>query len=470
MVQRGWHFLAVTVAVLVLGACASLPRNAEIRDVRTLPQKVSFYLDPATEDRPLLPPGRQSRLADAFLERYFTPWKCREPLTSKEKAFWAIDEFRGKPLYGENQRPLGSQWAELVRQSDMEDFPSLDLRGITVGNVSLRAMPTRLPAFRDPSSPGEGFPFDYFQNSALPANTPLHVVHRSRNGAWLFVETAAVFGWLPAGEVAMVDEAFVRSFSSGAYLVLTRDDVPVPAGDGSPLFVGKLGTIFPLVDGHPGDWKAWAAVMDENRHGVLKQVRLTPKEAAIFPLPLTPGALASLADGIMGRPYAWGGLYQERDCSATVRDLFIPFGLWLPRNSAKQARAGRVISLENLTPEEKEEVVGSQGVPFLTLLWMRGHVMLYLGKYRGRPLVLQNLWGIKIRHWWGGEGRQVVGRVVITTLSPGLELPDIALPEGDLRWKLKGMTLLGGESPDGGSGIPAGEQTVDPAAEEKYGG
>ncbi len=210
--------------------------------------------------------------------------------------------------------------------------------------------------------------------------------------------------------------------------------------------------------------------MDENRRGVLRKVRLTPAEAAAFPLPLSSGALASLADGMMGRPYAWGGLYQERDCSATVRDLFIPFGLWLPRNSAQQARAGRVISLENLTPEEKEQAVLRQGVPFLTLLWMQGHVMLYIGEFRGRPLVLQNLWGIKTRRWGGGEGRRVVGRVVVTTLSPGMELPDIALPEGDLRWGLKGMTLLGGESPDEGSGVPGGKQTVDPAAEEKYGG
>ncbi len=202
----------MTVAALALGACASLPRSAEIRDVRTLPQQVSFYLDSATAARPLLPPGRQRRLADAFLERYFAPWKGGAPLTPREKAFWAIDEFRDESLYGENRRPLGPKWAELVRQADREDFPSLDLRGITVGNVSLRAMPTRLPAFRDPSSPGEGFPFDYFQNSALPANTPLHVVHRSRDGAWLFVETAAVFGWLPASEVALVDEGSCSAF------------------------------------------------------------------------------------------------------------------------------------------------------------------------------------------------------------------------------------------------------------------
>jgi hypothetical protein len=467
MVQKGLHFLTVCVAACVLTACASLPRDADVLDVRTLPQKVSFYLDPATANRSLLPPGRQDRLAEEFLKQYFAPWEASEPLTPREKAFWAIDEFREKPLYGENRRRLGEEWNELIRQADMEDYPSLNERGITVGNVSLRAMPTRLPGFRDPTSPGEGLPFDSFQNSALPANTLLHIIHRSRDGAWLFVETSAVFGWLPATEVALVDEKFVGQFASGSYLVLTRDDAAVPAGGTNPLFMGKLGTILPRVKGNAGVLEAWAAVMNENRQGVMKKVRLTAAEAAVFPVPLTAGNLASMADGMIGRPYAWGGLYQERDCSSTIRDLFIPFGVWLPRNSRQQARAGRVISLENLTPAEKEEVVGRRGVPFLTLLWMRGHVMLYLGEYQGRPLVLQNLWGIKTRDWRGREGRKVVGQVVVTTLAPGLELPEIARPEGDLRVGLKGMTLLGEDSPQPDIDAPAGKQRVDPVAEEK---
>ena len=41
-------------------------------------------------------------------------------------------------------------------------------------------------------------------------------------------------------------------------------------------------------------------------------------------------------------------MYQERDCSSTLRDLFTPFGLWLPRNSGQQAGEGIYISLKDL--------------------------------------------------------------------------------------------------------------------------
>ena len=48
---------------------------------------------------------------------------------------------------------------------------------------------------------------------------------------------------------------------------------------------------------------------------------------------------------ISRQPYGYGGLYDNRDCSAMTRDLFAPFGLYLPRNSSEQARGGKVVPL-----------------------------------------------------------------------------------------------------------------------------
>jgi hypothetical protein len=56
--------------------------------------------------------------------------------------------------------------------------------------------------------------------------------------------------------------------------------------------------------------------------------------------------------------------------------------------------------------------------------------------------VLHNLWGLRTRDWWEREGRLVIGRTVITTLQPGLELRDLDPGRGDLRTRIEGMTLL----------------------------
>ena len=38
--------------------------------------------------------------------------------------------------------------------------------------------------FYDPTQLGEGFPFDYNQNSAIKINTPIMVSHLSKDRAW----------------------------------------------------------------------------------------------------------------------------------------------------------------------------------------------------------------------------------------------------------------------------------------------
>ena len=88
---------------------------------------------------------------------------------------------------------------------------------------------------------------------------------------------------------------------------------------------------------------------------------------------------------MMGQRYGWGGMFGERDCSALTRDLFTPFGLWLPRNSVAQARTGAISSLEGMSAKEKEEAILRNGVPFLSLMGMRGHMHPVCGQVSRRP-------------------------------------------------------------------------------------
>jgi hypothetical protein len=169
-----------------------------------------------------------------------------------------------------------------------------------------------------------------------------------------------------------------------------------------------------------------------------------------MPLPFTPRHVALLARELAGEPYGWGGLYGRRDCSALVRDIFTPFGLWLPRNSGDQAVAWKFISLRNLSSAEKEALIVRQGAPWRTLLWTPGHIMLYIGVHNGKPLIFHNFWSIKTRDTDGKRGQIIIGRAAVTTLHPGGELPNLDSPRGGLLSSLEGMTLLG-EPPENGT-------------------
>ena len=83
------------------------------------------------------------------------------------------------------------------------------------------------------------------------------------------------------------------------------------------------------------------------------------------------------------------------------------------------------LPLEGLSNEEKKELLKREGVPFLTLVGLPGHIMLYVGTHRGEPLVFHNTWGIRTDRK-GIEGRHIIGRAVVTTLDLGGDLPEHA--------------------------------------------
>jgi hypothetical protein len=121
--------------------------------------------------------------------------------------------------------------------------------------------------------------------------------------------------------------------------------------------------------------------------------------------------------------------------------LFTPFGLWLPRNSASQARVGKYIPLQHLGQSQKEKLIIQKGIPYLTLLWKKGHIMLYIGAHQGKAIIFHNLWGIKTKNN-GKEGREIVGKSVITTIQPGKELDNLHPQKGSLLKNIIGMAIL----------------------------
>ena len=124
-----------------------------------------------------------------------------------------------------------------------------------------------------------------------------------------------------------------------------------------------------------------------------------------------------------------------------VHDLFVPFGFYLPRNSASQAGAGGAIPLMGLTNEQKEQTILSQGVPFGSLVWMKGHILVYVGQWKGRPVVYHDMWGLRTFTNTGRDGRLVIGRAVVTTLRAGEEVPAVG-PEHLLLNRVRSLTIL----------------------------
>ena len=443
MIRLSRFSVTILLLVLLLTGCQPNLSQSIVRDLTLLPQSPLAYLQDDDKQRPLLPEEKQRELAAQFLEQHYRPWQTEEKRIGANHPFWAIDWMSKGEVYAANLQPLDAERREtLTRQANAGQYPSLDRRAVTLRRVDVRALPTHSPLFNDPGQTGQGFPFDLLQHGVLPGGTPLRVTHQSLDGDWVFVDTALLYGWIPLSQLAWVDVPPGQMTASARHVVITQDEVPLQDANGAYLFSANIGTILPVSDSTLSSDTVLAPVADLNRQAHWVEVTIPHDQAEPFPLVLTPHKLASLAERFMGQPYGWGDSYEGRDCSGTIRDLFAPFGLWLPRNSADQAQVGRVVPLAEQTPKDRERIILTEGRPFLTLIQLPGHIMLYLGEYKGHPALLHTFWGVRTRTLTGREGRWVVGKTVITTLQPGAEKNGLFLTIGSLRDRAINMNLL----------------------------
>jgi len=397
----------------------SAPRNQELDDVLRLPQDIAAYADAAGERLALGNDCRAMQL-DEFRTRYFEPWTNTAPHYDPAETKELMKNTARGRWYGVNRRLMAPEMMrDLLHNCALESFPSRNETAISVAPAHLRGLPTRLPLFTTKDS----YPFDMLQYPNVKLNEPLRVLHASRDGAWLFVESAYSAGWLEAREAALADRGFIDSWMGRPQVVIIRDYATVADARSGIAHPAKIGTILPLATAGDGWWEALVASAGEERRAVTSVARLPREAAATFPLAFNGANLALIGNQLLGQPYGWGEMYGLRDCSAMLRDHFLPFGIWLPRTATDQiASAGQQRDLTSLGPREKEETVRREGLPFLTLLYKPGHIMLYIGTDpQGRPLVFHNIWSIRVKDATG-ERPQFIGRAVITTLEPGKEL------------------------------------------------
>ncbi len=413
--------------------------KGEVEDLRVLPQDLTAYLRPDTADRPLLPKEQAGLRMEAFTQAWLKPWSLTKPEYGRRQVEEIFLRFEKSPGFDRQGARRGSEWAAgLLAAADLRGFPNTLRKAVTVKNTSLRGMPTTEPRFSDPSLPGEGYPFDYLQHTALPPATPLLVTHASRDGSWVLAEAGLTFGWLPATDVAYVDADVVREFSSGRLAAIIKEKTPLAEVG----ITADVGAVFPVAGSTDmGGLTVFAPVRLAGGAAELRRVRLAPDVAAAVPMPMTPRNVAAVGNRFMGQTYGWGGIDGKRDCSALTHDLFVPFGIYLPRNSSSQAAYGGAVPLGDMPNDQKESTILSQGVPFGSLIWMQGHILVYVGQWKGRPVVYHDIWGLRTFGENGRDGRLVLGRAVVTTLRAGEEVPAVG-PEHILLNRVRAMTIL----------------------------
>lgn len=395
-----------------------LSADYEINDVRNLPQNLGAYTS-SLSGVSLNPSCRES-LTTEFRKRYFSPWSDGATVFDPSGMVGAINKHLQQEWYGENRRKVPRKTLNDLRGNcDLGHLPSRNRRAITTAATNMRILPTTKPFFKQTDS----FPFDMLQQTGIKLNEPLRVLHISRDGMWVFAETSYASGWIEARDVAYLDETTSRWWMGAEQVVIVSDFTALRDTTGAFVRMAKVGTILPLAREEEEFFEVYLAARAEQTGEVLELRAKVPKsEAQRHPLEFNGAAIARIGNQMIGTSYGWGELFEDRDCSAMVRDFFLPFGIWLQRGSYDQIHSGATISLSGKSAGEKARLLSEKGVPFLTLVYLKGHVMLYVGTVDGTPLVFHDLWGVSVKDTQGKDTKLVIGKAIISTLTPGSEL------------------------------------------------
>jgi hypothetical protein len=464
--MRGFHFykkiIFLIVMALIILFIIIFPRPATNHELISLfpiehyDQTITNWIKPSDQDykQTLLTPIQQKMRLDELHTKYFgerSPWSpeyinqifskpASEDLqaieSGKANSFDNKNKTNEKIQYGVNFIPYTSEWIEQIKENmNLGQFSGKKYqpryRGITLDNLQGRVLPSNDPAFYSSQIAGQGYPFDNLQAAMVWTGTPVYILGETRDQAWSLVQTPNFIAWVKSNGIGIADEKFINEWKLQAQLNLAAiigTHIPIiDLQNAIYRFTGYIGMLFPATSDVSGVRIA-IPVADANRNAEIHYAILSHQQAAIIPLLPTPQHFSELIQQLINRSYGWGGMYAHNDCSAELKNLFIPFGILLPAHSSTQVDPGsylvKKVDLSQANIDQRLAYLAQYGHKFMTIVYVGGHVFLYLGNYdhlnlskKKVILTYQNLWGLKPKnHDDAADSRIVIGKSVLLPL------------------------------------------------------
>ncbi|MCW8127760.1 NlpC/P60 family protein [Microbulbifer halophilus] len=302
--------------------------------------------------------------------------------------------------------------------------------GLVVQRASMRSYPTRERIFKHPG----GGDLDRLQETGVFPGQRVALLHESADGNWWFALNYHYAAWLPKSAVAVGDKDAIESWlDRGPRLTVTGAQERTnynPVDSRTSELLLEMGVSLPLL----GAGQVGHDVHGQNpyaSHIVELPVREADGSLAFEPaliarsrdvhmghLPYRPSAVLQQAFKFLGERYGWGHDYNGRDCTGFVGEVFKSFGVLMPRNSGQQGH-GKFAPTRFFDEGDKE--ARQRALASLTvgdLLYIPGHVMMYIGRVDGESYVIHDVTGL---NYFDSDNKFYSGTlsgVSVTPLSP----------------------------------------------------
>ena len=331
--------------------------------------------------------------------------------------------FKSRTLFTEKGWQVGgSFFREMEKAMDLDRLPeAIPPRfGIISKYTHQRVFPTKTKIY---AKRGD-IDFDELQNSALDMGTPVVIANESGDGKWFYVIDEMSEGWIEKTNVALVSAEEMELFlNPERFVVVTAPKAGIYINEGMTDYheYARTGVCLPLKESTSSNAvEVVIPLRDKTGASSLGRGFIRKADVHVDYLPYTPRTIIEGAFALLNEPYGWGGMYGEQDCSRYIQEVFATVGIHFPRNSSKQAQVGTLLAEfdDKTKKEEKERAIIEKASGGTSLLYMRGHIMIYLGSTAGKAYAIHDTWGYR-QNTWRGDIVRVIDRVAVTDLYLG---------------------------------------------------
>lgn len=353
-----------------------------------------------------------------------------------------FEEIKAKGYFVESGEPASEMFFQ-DRASDMNmtSVPTViePQFGFVLRYTAQRFLPTTEGLYEQPGD----FDFDYLQNSSLEIATPVVILHKSFDSQWFYTFGPVSDGWVKADDIALCALKDIEEFlSAEKWAVAVNPKVDLFSDAKLSLFEQhvQMGARFPKEKKQETAGVTAVRVPTRRSDGRFSfgTAYIEKSDVSDGFLPYTARTIYKQAFKLLNEPYGWGGMYGEQDCSRFLQEIFSTVGIDLPRDSKDQSKVGTEITVfDNLPgPQKPRAEFFPKAVPGVSVLTMKGHIMLYLGMIDNRPYAIHAVWAY--RESAGDEDRvRVINRVAVSDLELGE-----SSQKGSLMKRLTGIRIF----------------------------
>lgn len=321
-------------------------------------------------------------------------------------------------------------------QDNMQFTPTEQGHKVEYGLIVKRAAMRTFPTDDRVLNSGMDADLDRFQESALFPGDAVAILTRSQDSQWALVQGFNYLAWTRVENVALASKEQVQTFTKAAdFIVVTgakvfTQYVPEQAAVSEQQL--DMSVRLPLVTQNEvpnalygqnpyANYVVWLPTRTTQGQLSLQKALIgRSQDVHLGYLPFTKANVITQGFKFLGERYGWGHDFNGRDCTGFVGEIYRSFGILMPRNSGDQG--GTAYGIDHhftKTTALADKLAAIEQLEVGDLLYIPGHVMLYLGEDNGQPFVIHDVKGLA---YFDDKNRLYKGTLNGVSVTPLLPL------------------------------------------------